>query len=156
MSISLASPVTGGAQTGFTSPTYTIATDIYPGGVNGKQYAVTALGGTQTGVRAHAVSDPFTIAFTRPGNPKVLPSASPVTGRYGNIPKNSYSVIVRKGMNYAANQAPEIGLMRMYCEVPAGADAYDSANVRAMNSLAIGALSAQSAGWGDTQVTGIL
>jgi hypothetical protein len=156
MSISLASPVTGGAQTGFTSPTYTIATDIYPGGVNGKQYAVTAVGGTQAGVRTHAVSDPFTIAFTRPGNTKVLPSPNPVTGRYGNIPNNSYSVIVRKGMNYAANQAPQIGLGRLYCEIPAGADAYDAPNVRAMNSLLIGALNAQSAGWGDTQASGIL
>jgi hypothetical protein len=156
MSISLASPVTGGAQTGFTSPTYTITADIYPGGVNGKQYAVTALGGTQTGVRAHAVSDPFTIAFVRPGNPKVLQSANPVTGRYGNIPKNSYSVIVRKGMNYAANQAPEIGLARCYFEIPAGSDAYDSPNVRAMNSLLVGAFNSVSAGWGDSQVTGIL
>ncbi|DAD50002.1 coat protein [ssRNA phage Gephyllon.1_12] len=156
MSISLSSPVTGGAQTGFTSPTYTTVADIYPGGVNGKQYAVTALGGTQTGVRAHAVSDPFTIAFTRPTSPKALQSPNSVTGRYGNIPKNSYSVIVRKGVNYAANQAPELALCRMYCEIPAGADAYDPANIRAMNSLLVGAVNAQSAGWGDTQVTGIL
>lgn len=156
MSISLSSPVTGGAQTSLTSPTYTITADIYPGGVNGKQYAVTALGGTQSGVRTHAVSDPFTIAFTRPGNPKVLQSANPVTGRYGNIPKNSYSVIVRKGTNYAANQAPEIALGRLYCEIPAGADAYDAPNIRAMNSLLVGALNQQSAGWGDTQTTGIL
>jgi hypothetical protein len=155
MSISLTT-VTGAAQTGFTSPTYTIATDIYPGGVNGRQYAVTAVGGTQTGVRAHSVSDPFTISFTRPTSPKALQSASPVTGRYGNIPKNSYSVIVRKGANYAVNQAPEMALVRCYFEVPAGADAYDPANIRAMNSLLIGAMSQQASGWGDTQVSGIL
>lgn len=156
MSISLASPVTGGAQTGFTSPTYTIASDIYPNGVNGKQYVVTALGGTQTNVRAHSVSDPFTIAFTRPQSPKALQNANPVTGRYGNIPKNSYSIIVRKGVNYAANQAPEIALGRCYFEIPAGSDSYDSANIRAMNSLLIGAAWAQSSGWGDTQINAVL
>lgn len=156
MTVALTTPVTGSAQTGLTSPTYTIATDIYPGGVNGKQWAVTALGGTQTNVRVHAVSDPFTIAFTRPTTPKALQSANPVTGRYGTIAKNSYSVIVRKGVNFAANQAPEVALTRCYFEVPAGADAYDSANIRAMNSLFIGSVTQVSAGLGDTQVTGIL
>lgn len=148
--------VTGGAQTGFTTPGYNVTPDIYPGGVNGRQYAILTVSGTQAGVRTHAVSDPFTIAFTRPTAPKVLQSPNPVTGRYGNIPKNSYSIIVRKGTNFAANQAPEISLARAYFEIAAGADAYDPANVRAMNSLFVGAVSQQSAGWGDTQVTGVL
>jgi hypothetical protein len=148
--------VTGGAQTGFTTPGYTITTDIYPGGVNGKQWAVTTLTGTQSGVRSHAVSDPFTIAFTRPANPSVLQSPNPVTGRYGNIPKNGYSVVARKGVNYAANQTPSVAFHRGYWDIPAGADAYDAPNVRALASLVVGAYTQQSAGFGDTLVTGIL
>lgn len=50
MTIALSSPVTGGAQTGFTSPTYTLTADTPPAGSGGKQYAATALGGTQAGV----------------------------------------------------------------------------------------------------------
>jgi hypothetical protein len=149
------SPVTGGAQTGFTSPTYTLTTDTAPD-VNGKQHAVTAIGGTQTGVRSHSVSDPFTVTFIRPKNPRVLQSANPVTGRYGAIPRNSYGLVVRKGVNYAANQAPEMAILRIQIEVPAGSDSYDPANIRAMLSLASGALFEQASGAGDTLVSGIL
>lgn len=155
MTVSLTSPVTGSAQTGLTSPTYTTTTDVAPD-VNGKQWAVTALGGTQTGVRTHSVSDPFTITFTRPKNPRVLPSPNAVTGRYAGIPRNTYTLIVRKGVNYAANQAPDLAICRLTIDIPAGADAYDPANVRAMFSALIGSLSQQSAGWGDTGVSGII
>lgn len=155
MTIAVSTPVTGAAQTGFTSPTYTVVQDVAPD-INGDQNAITALGGTQAGVRTHAVSDPFTVTFTRPKSPKALQSPNPVTGRYGSVPKNTYSVIVRKGVNFAANQAPEIMLARLYIDVPAGADAYDSANVRAALSLLIGALDQQSSGFGDMLVNGIL
>jgi hypothetical protein len=149
------SPVTGGAQTGFTAPTYTLTTDIAPD-VNGKQHAVTALGGTQVGVRTHSVSDPFTMTVSRPKNPKMLPTPNPVTGKYGPIPRNTTVLIIRKGVNYAASQAPDLFLMRLEMAVPAGTDAYDSANIRAAMSLLAGALSANSAGAGDTLVSGIL
>lgn len=155
MSIAVTSPITGAAQTGFTAPTYTNVTDVAPD-INGRQYAVTALGGTQTGVRTHAVSDPFTITFTRPKSPKALQSPNPVTGRYGSVPKNTYSCIVRKGANFAANQAPEIVLCRLYVDVPAGSDAYDSANIRAAISALVGALTQQSAGFGDMLVNGVI
>lgn len=150
------SPVTGGAQTGFTSPTYTLTSDVFPGGVNGKQHAVTALGGTQTGVRAHSVSDPFTISFVRPSNPKTLPSPNQLTGKYGSVPRNTYGIIVRKGVNFAANNAPEVFVTRLMMDVPAGSDSYDAPNIRASLSLLVGALSNQSANVGDTLVTGIL
>lgn len=155
MTWSLTSPVTGGAQTGFTSPTYTLTTDVAPD-VNGKQSAVTALGGTQTGVRTHAVSDPFTVTFVRPKSPKALPSANPVTGKYASIPRNTYGVIVRKGVNVAANVAPEVAIARVYIDVPAGSDSYDAANIRALMSLLAGVLSQQSSGAGDTLVSGIM
>jgi hypothetical protein len=155
MAYALTTPVTGLAQTGFTSPTYTVAADTAPD-VNGKQHAVTAIGGTQTGVRTHAVSDPFTITVNRPKNPKALPTPNPVTGRYGPIPRNRHVYLVRKGVNYAANQAPDIMMVRVEVDVPAGADAYDAPNVRAALSLLFGALSQQSAGLGDTAVNGVL
>lgn len=155
MTWSLTSPVTGGAQTNLTSPTYTHVLDTAPD-VNGRQNAVTALGGTQTNVRTHSVSDPFTITQFRPKNPKVLPNPNPTTGRYGVPPRNVYSGVIRKGVNYAANQAPEICIIRWSIDVPAGADSYDAANVRAAVSLAVGSLTQQSAGLGDLVVNGIL
>jgi hypothetical protein len=149
------SALAGGAQTGLTNPTYDSVEDTYPGG-NGKQYAVTALGGTQTGVRTHTVSDPFTIAFVRPQNLRALPQANPITGIRASIPRNQYSVIVRKGVNVAANTPPAIMLLRLTMEVPAGADAYDAVNVRAALSALVGALNDQSSGFGDLSVSGVL
>lgn len=155
MTWSPSSPVTGGAQTGLTSPTFTLTTDVAPD-VNGKQHAVTALGGTQTGVRTHSVSDPFTVTFVRPKSPKALPSPNAVTGKYASVPRNVYGLIVRKGVNYAANQAPETCIARLSIDVPAGSDAYDAANIRALMSLLVGILNQQSAGAGDTLVSGII
>jgi hypothetical protein len=129
--------------------------DVAPD-VNGRQHAVTAVGGTQVGVRTHSVSDPFTVTFVRPKSPKTLPSANPVTGKYASIPRNTYGIIIRKGVNVAANLAPEVMVTRIYCDVPAGSDAYDAANIRASWSLLAGLCNQQSAGVGDTLVSGIM
>lgn len=147
-------PVTGLAQTGFTSPTYTLSADTYPG-VNGKQHAITALGGTQASVRAHAVSDPFTLSAGRPTSLRSLPAVNG-NGGYSSVPRNTYFVITRKGVNIAANQPPVTLLASTKIEVPAGADAYDSPNVRAALSCHFGALSQQSANLGDLCVSGVL
>jgi hypothetical protein len=157
MTWSPSSPVTGTDQTGpFTDPTFTLTQDVAPD-TNGKQHAVTATGGTiPVAVRTHSVSDPFTVTFTKPKTPRSLQSANPTTGRYGSVPRNTYSFIVRKGVNFAANQAPETAILRCYIDVPAGADSYDPANVRAMVSLASGILNQQGSGVGDTVVNGIL
>lgn len=149
------SPVTGGVMSQFTSPTYTLVQDANPAN-NGKQQVVTALGGTQTGVRVHAVSDPFTIAMFKPANPAVLPSPNPVTGKYPPLPKNTYGMVVRKGVNYAANNAPAVMIGRFSTDVPAGADAYDGPNVRAFVSLFTGAVWQQSQGLGDLFCNGVL
>jgi len=155
MAYNLTSPVTGGAQTGFTSPTYTVVADQAPD-INAKAWYVSALGGTQTNVRIHAISDPFTLTMWRPKVPKTLASPNPVTGRYAMPGSNVYSQVVRKGMNYAVNQAPVVGLGTISFSVPAGCDAYDPANVRALVSMVVGAASQQSAGLGDTATTGSL
>jgi len=149
MSIALTSPVTGSAQTGFTSPTYTVVADTAPTS-SGKQWAVTAIGGTQTGVRTHSASDPFTITFERPATVRSAPIPNPVTGVIGNVPRNTYKTRVRKGVLPAAGQNPQVMLQTGVFDVPAGADLADPANVRAGTSLFIGALNQQSAGWGDT------
>lgn len=147
-------PVTGAAQTGFTSPTYTLSVDTYPG-VNGKQHAITAVGGTQAGVRAHSVSDPFTLSGGRPTSLRSLPAMNG-NGGFSSVPRNTYFVITRKGVNIAANQPAVTMLVTSKFEVPAGADAYDAANVRAACSVHIGALSQQSAGLGDLCTSGVL
>lgn len=149
MTIALTSPVAGSVQTGFSSPTYTVVADTAPGS-NGKQWAVTALGGTQVAVRAHSASDPFTVTFERPVTVRSAPIPNPVTGVISNVPRNTYKVRVRKGVLPVAGQNPQVMLQTGVFDVPAGADLADPANVRAGTSLFIGSLSQQSAGWGDT------
>lgn len=155
MAFALTSPITGGAQTGFTSPTYTHVADIAPD-VNGKQVAVTALGGTQTGVTVHTVASPFTVTIIRPKAFKTLAPVVPGTGLLPSVPKNSWKVIVRKGVTPLAGQPASVMLVKLEVDVPAGADTADAPNIRAAISAAVGALSQQSAGFGDTLVSGVV
>ena len=156
MSINVTSPVTGGSQTGFTSPTYTVVQDTAPPGNPGKQSAVTALGGTQAGVTVHSVAAPFTVNFTRPANLRVLGQPNPVTGVISVVPTNTYKCIVRKGVLPLAGQAYRTALFTAGLDIPAGSDLADPANIKAGLSLFIGALNQQSAGLGDTLLSGIL
>jgi len=149
------SPITGGAQTGFTTPTYTITADTPPS-VNGKQWAVTAIGGTQTGVDLHSVSKPFTLSVFRPAVLKSLPAASPTTGVIKSVPSNVYKIIVRKGGLPALNQAARIAQIKCEISIPTGIDTYEPEDMRAMISLLVGFLNQQSAGVGDTAVQGLL
>jgi hypothetical protein len=155
MPFNLTSPVAGGAQTGFTNPTYTVAAD-QAADVNGKQYVVTALGGTQAGVTVHSTSSPFVITAWRPKNPKSLGVPNPVTGIIPNIPNNNFVVSVKKGTTPSAGQNVRPMVFRAEFAVPAGSDANDAANVRAGISLLVGALSQISASWGDTCITSTL
>lgn len=155
MSIALTSPVTGGAQTGFTSPTYTIVTDQAPD-ITGKQVAVSALGGTQTGVTTHSMSSPFTCTFFRPKVFRFLGKPNPTTGLIKDVPRNTFKWIIRKGVTPLAGQP--FANMQIDCSIslPAGSDTADAPNVRAAISLLVGALNQQSAGMGDTAVSGIV
>jgi hypothetical protein len=156
MSINVTSPITGSAQTGLTSPTYSNVGDTAPPGNPGKQMAVTALGGTQTGVNVHSVASPFTLNFTRPATLRVLGVPNPVTGVVNLIPTNTYKLITRKGVLPLAGQAYKTMLITTECDVPAGADLADPQNIRAALSCHIGALSQQSAGMGDLLINGVL
>lgn len=155
MTITVTSPITGAAQTGLTSPTYTLTADVAPDS-NGKQNAVTALGGTQTGVTSHSVAAPFTVTAVRPKVLKSLGQPNPSTGRIANVGRNTYKVITRKGVLPLAGQPYQVMNVTTTIDVPAGADLADAANIRAALSAHIGALSQQSAGVGDTAVSGIL
>jgi hypothetical protein len=154
MSFAPSSPVTGAAQTGFTSPTYTLTADTAPD-TNGKQYAITAIGGTQTGVTVHSMSSPFTVTFERP---KVIRMVGVLNsnGVLINNPKNISKFRTRKGVTPAAGQNAQMLLIETFITVPAGADTYDAANVRAAISAHAGVLSQVSAGVGDTVVSGVL
>lgn len=154
MAISVSSPVTGAAQTGLTSPTYTIAADQAPD-VNGKQYSVTALGGTQTGVSVHSVSQPFTTTFWRPKVPKVLGPQNPTTGDYASVDKNVYKHVTRKAVEIASG-VWRVLIITTTAEVPAGADGYDPESVRAALSLHIGTETQIPSGVGDTLIAGTL
>lgn len=155
VSFTLTSPITGAAQTGLTSPTYTLVSDLAPDN-NGKQVAVSALGGTQTGVTTHSVAAPFTITFTRPKVFRNLGKANPTTGVIKDVPRNTFKCITRKGVTPLAGQ-PFVNMqITTIIDVPAGSDTADAANLRAALSAHIGALSQQSAGAGDTVVSGIV
>jgi len=159
MSISITSGqvITGGAQTGLTTPTYTVTTDVAPT-TYGKQYAVTAIGGTQANVSLHSVSSPFTLTVVRPSSMKALPPVNPMTGLcMGPVPKNETRIIIRKGAGVLTNNPVQLGSVTLSIKVPAGADAYNSGNeIRAMLSLLVGVLNNQSSGIGDLVTTGII
>jgi len=155
MTFALTTPVTGTAQTGFTAPTYTITADKAPD-VNAVQWAVTALGGTQTGVSVHSVSSPFTITQWKPKSFQALGKPNPTTGLIGNVPYNTYTTIVRKGMLPLAGQPFRNAILTLKVEIPAGSDTADAEDIRAAMSLMIGSLNQQSAGLGDMLVSGIL
>lgn len=155
MSFNPASPVTGATVPGFTTPTYTLTTDTAPS-INGKQFAVTALGGTQTGVELNTVSKPFSVSFFRPAVLRTLPQANPVTGVIKDVPMNTYKLITRKGVEPALNQNTMVARITTTIEVPAGSDSYDQPDLKAMLSLHFGVGTAQASGIADTILSGIL
>jgi len=155
MAFAPSTPITGAAVTGLTTPTYTIVADTAPN-LKAKQYAVSALGGTQTGVEVNAVSKPFTLTFFRPSTLRSLPQANPVTGVIKNVPMNTYKFNTRKGVLPAANQIPMTARITTVIEVPAGADVYEPEDLRAMVSAHFGCGWAQADGISQTIITGVL
>lgn len=145
---------TGGAQTGLTSPTYTYAVDLSPD-PNSRQYVVTTLGGTQTGVRTSTAGDPFTFKLTKDRVYKALPPKNPVNGSYGNVPLNKTEFLFRKGLYIDSTSTVRVGNVRVSLELPAGSEQFDAVNVRALLSMAIGTLNEESADIGDSAVAGI-
>lgn len=154
MSYNLTSPITGSAQTGFTAPTYTHVADTAPDS-NGRQVAVTSVGGTQVGVTPHTVSSPFTITFVRPKQLRSL-GVPAQNGFIAQVPNNVYRQITRKGVVPASGQPARTLLIETIITVPAGADTFDAPNIKAALSAHLGALAQQSAGIGDTALSGVM
>lgn len=146
-------PVTGSAQTGLTAPTYTIVSDLAPNSL-GKQFAISALGGTQANVEVNGVSKPFTVNFVRPAAFKLVAKPDPISGVLTRTSQNVWKLITRKGVVPLAGQSPQVLLITTTFEVPAGADGVEPEDIRAACSLHIGILNQQSAGIGDSLITG--
>lgn len=154
MSFSPSSPITGAAISGLTSPTYTIVADTPPSAVS-KQYAVSGLGGTQTGVTAHSLSSPFTQTMFRPSSFKVLGQPNP-SGIIRSFPNNTFTVLTRKGVSVLASQPIQTMLIKTDLRIPSGADTYDLVNIKAAISAHIGLLWQIAQGLSDTVTTGTM
>lgn len=154
MTISL-SDITGTAQTGLTTPGFTVVADTPPPGVKGKQYAVSALTGTQTGVEPSAVGKPFTLTYIGPVNPKGSPAVSQTTGQPTSTPRNTHKFIVRKGVEVVSGYFATMNAT-LQLDVPAGSELKDPESIRSALSALIGALSQISSGLGDTVCSGVM
>jgi hypothetical protein len=155
MSFNPTTPITGAAVTGLTSPTFTIASDSNPSQY-GKQWYVSALGGTQAGVIAHSVASPFTLSAFRPANLKVLAPVNPTTGQLRSVPVNTYKWLTRKGVLPLVGQASKPSVLRTEWDVPAGADLADANSLRSQLSAHIGLLTQVLNGMADTALTGTI
>lgn len=154
MTLALTSPVTGGPQTGLTSPTYTIILGSAPDN-NGVRYVVTALGGTQVGVSIAGASTPFDVTLVRPRNIAQLGVINPINGLVSNVANNVWYVTTRKSVVPLSGQQPIVAVIQTRISAPAGSDAADAPNLRAMLSLHFGACWQASLGVGDSVITGI-
>lgn len=155
MAFTPTSPLTGATVTGLTSPTYTHAQASAPV-PEAKQFNVSALGGTQTGVTAHSVSSPFTFTAWRPRLLKTLAFFNTLTGFKGKVGTNEYRLLIRKGMLPIAGAPPEIGSIDIMIKVPTGSEINDVPNLAALYSAAGGLLMNAANGMLDTAKTGDL
>jgi len=148
MSFTPSSPVTGGVVPTATSPTFTLTADADPA-PQAKQYFVSTLGGTQTGVTVHTVASPFTIAFWKPVALVAAQFFSALTGFKTRNPTNRYKLVVRKGVTPASGAVAQEMTINVSIDCPAGAESFDAANVNAALSLFAGAFMAQCSGISD-------
>lgn len=155
MSFVPSSPVTGAAITGLTSPTYTLTSDTPPNS-HSKQFAVTALGGTQTDVSVHSPSSPFIACLTRPAAFKPPALVSPVTGQLQAVPRNTWRFLIVKGATPLAGQNPANIVIRAEMVVPVGVEANDPNELRAALSLMGGLFWAEGNDLALCLTTGIL
>ncbi len=154
MAITMTGVITGAAVTGLTTPTYTLTADTAADD-NTRQSAVTALGGTQTGVSVHSVSNPFTSTVSRPRTLKTLGKAN-LNGLISNVGRNTYKWLVRKGALPLAGQPTAISLIRTDFEVPAGTESADLINLKAMLSFWGGFANSNASGFADTFTNALL
>jgi hypothetical protein len=100
-------------------------------------------------------SRPWTITFGRPGTIRQQ-NAVDSSGVLRNVPFNTYTIVGRKGLTPLTGQASRTSVMRTEIPVPAGADVYDQANLKAMISSYFGVCVAGADGIYDMLSTGEL
>jgi hypothetical protein len=139
MAFTPASPIVGAAMTSLTSPTYTPTLDVAPT-FNGKQWIFNTLGGTQTGVTAHSINNPFQLAVYRPYAFSALPLLN-AQGQFAKkVPRNVYKYIVRKGATPLVNTPADVIVVTLTVDVPAGVDQNDPKQVAAALSCMCGVM----------------
>lgn len=153
--LTLAGPTTTtGTTTLLTSPTYTFVPGISRDSAS-KAYTVSALGGTQTGVAIHSLSKPKEVIFKRFAAFMRAAKYNSLTQLFGVVPKNTISIIGRGGVNISATQV-ELMSVRVDISVPAGAEAYEPANVEAVTLMTIQATINQLAQLLDASRSGVI
>jgi len=155
MTIAMTSPVAGATVAGLTSPTYSVAVDQAPN-TNSKQWYVSAIGGTQTGVDAgSSATKPWTFTWSRPAQIKTL-NAVDSNGVIRQVAFNTYEYLMRRGFIPLAGQAVRVANWRTQMPVLAGSDTADAQNIRAAVSSYIGGLNQQASGLAESMITGSL
>lgn len=140
-------PIGGAVILPLVTPTFTVAETAAPD-VNGRSWIVTTLGGTQTGVNTHSISNPFQISVWVPKVPAQAVALDSQGKRTRNSPRNEYRIVVRKGTSTVTNQPTENMVVDVAIRVPAGAETNDYPNVVAGLSAAIGFIFDEAAGIG--------
>jgi len=144
MPVDISTAVTGTVLNGFTLPTYTLTTDQAPL-VNARQSFVSALGGTQTSVRTHGASDPFTVTVIKPKSFLGLPKLGSLQGSLGPVGRNKTTINIRKGTIPLTGQNPQISELTIDSKIIAGSELNDTANLAAMYSLGSALLAREAA-----------
>jgi hypothetical protein len=150
------SPVTGTSLSGLTTPTYTIVPDTAPG-LNGKQWAVSALGGTQTGVAPNSVGAPFTATYSRPTSFRTASDGVlSAQGIIADCPTNRFKRIVRKAVNVNDEGGSAIMWIETTYHVPVNSTIADPTGVKACMSFDGGLASQDYDDWFDAIHQGTL
>lgn len=139
--------------TGLTTPTYGLISGP-PSEPNSRSYVVSSLGGTQTNVRYNSAGDPFTLVIKR-GPYKRLPPKNPSNGTYANVPYNRTEIFVKKGVYIDSDDVIRDADMRFSTGLPAGSEANDAINIRAMVAFFIGVLTEEANDFCETLETGV-
>lgn len=151
----LTSPVTGVAVTGLTSPTYTVTADKSPSPFS-SQFAVTGIGGTQSGVDTGAAATrPWTATFYKPSAIKQL-NAVDSNNVLRSVPNNVYALLVRKGVTVLSGQPARTAQFKTEFVVPAGSDVADIPNLKAAYSFFGGCVTQAANNMVSLMTTGVM
>lgn len=149
------SPVVGQTGvTGLTNPTFTLTAD-QASVPNAKQYVVSALGGTQTGVETHTASNPFTLTGFKPVSYLPLGDINLNSGLPNSFPKNTYSFVTRKGVEVYSG-IRRIMTIKTVIDIPAGSEIQDPESISAAFVAHAAALHVNAAELRNTLVAGNL